>query len=495
MSKMLDKYLEGLVKEAQDTTSEHAELSKLSAADLAKLAGIKLAGDKCGKCGSTMAKDGSMMKCSCGMMKAAAMPGLGAVRAANVVGGALAGAGAGAIGGGEGNRGKGALIGAGVGGLGGALGPKAVMKSMGAKGARQAQTGANRLTRYMNHGVRDASSAQSAVHALKKHPEELARLTSVMHRNTMGSLATLPAAGLAAHALTPSKEVRASAVDDLKRALPFIDDAIDVSIRMHQKSERDKAKKASADTNPITEILSDPLLQKVAGAGKTWAKHVKNLAQKGLKPHPEAGHAPIPIPKTTRKLTAAESAAHKDWVSPKPKFNKETGRMTAFKRSPPPEKNASAEKTASAIILEKIEQVKNAAAEDRIGSIELNPEDMRESAMEAAAREDVEGRGKRWGIGSGIAGGVGGTMAGAGIGRLLQPKIGPWGYAAAPLLGGLGASVGHWAGQAHGAEEALHDKLVEALRQRQAAQSGFESGIGAAGGGDMGDGYPFDQGR
>lgn len=66
----LDKYLEGLVKQADDEERERARVDGLSFEELAHMAGIKLAESVCSKCGGTMEKSSTMSKCSgCGGMK------------------------------------------------------------------------------------------------------------------------------------------------------------------------------------------------------------------------------------------------------------------------------------------------------------------------------------------------------------------------------------------------------------------------------------------
>jgi hypothetical protein len=69
---MLDKYLELLTKQASSEETLKETLKTMSFGELAKLAGVKLAGDVCAKCGSHMPKKGEMYKCACGMMKSAA---------------------------------------------------------------------------------------------------------------------------------------------------------------------------------------------------------------------------------------------------------------------------------------------------------------------------------------------------------------------------------------------------------------------------------------
>lgn len=67
---MLDQYLEDLAKEASVKQERRQHLETMDIQDLARVAGVKLAMTKCSKCGGDMHKEGSMMKCSCGMMKA-----------------------------------------------------------------------------------------------------------------------------------------------------------------------------------------------------------------------------------------------------------------------------------------------------------------------------------------------------------------------------------------------------------------------------------------
>jgi hypothetical protein len=108
-------------------------------------------------------------------------------------------------------------------------------------------------------------------------------------------------------------------------------------------------------------------------------------------------------------------------------------------------------------------------------------EELKESVEEAKAREDVPGRAKRWGIGGGIGGGLAGGAAGYGIGHLLtRGKTGvlPW----AARLGGTavggagGGALGAFLGHRHGAQEAQADQLLEAIRARQAFGTGAETG-------------------
>jgi hypothetical protein len=69
---MLDRYLKELEKEAaaQDTSFEQ-QFSSMSAEELAKVAGITLPENCCPKCASIMEKQGSILHCTCGMMKKA----------------------------------------------------------------------------------------------------------------------------------------------------------------------------------------------------------------------------------------------------------------------------------------------------------------------------------------------------------------------------------------------------------------------------------------
>ena len=120
----------------------------------------------------------------------------------------------------------------------------------------------------------------------------------------------------------------------------------------------------------------------------------------------------------------------------------------------------------------------------KLGVIDLTKDDLQSAIEEAREREDIPGRAKRWGVGGGVMGGIAGTGVGAGIGRLLQSKVGPWGYAAAPALGAAGALAGRGLGVEHGAEEALADRLVAIARQRVAEQRGVGEGL------ELGQGFP-----
>jgi hypothetical protein len=67
---MLDRYLEGLVKEAKKQ-ERASTLSALDMDDLAKLAGIRSAPSMCPKCGDAMTKVAGYLRCTCGVMKLA----------------------------------------------------------------------------------------------------------------------------------------------------------------------------------------------------------------------------------------------------------------------------------------------------------------------------------------------------------------------------------------------------------------------------------------
>lgn len=71
---MFEQYLEELQKEAAAMDEQEAlynQLKNLPVTDLAKIAGIELPESLCPVCASTMEKMGSVMHCTCGMMKKA----------------------------------------------------------------------------------------------------------------------------------------------------------------------------------------------------------------------------------------------------------------------------------------------------------------------------------------------------------------------------------------------------------------------------------------
>jgi len=115
---------------------------------------------------------------------------------------------------------------------------------------------------------------------------------------------------------------------------------------------------------------------------------------------------------------------------------------------------------------------------DKLGQ-DFDRSELEESMGEAMEREDVPGRAKRWALGSGAAGTLGGAALGMGLGRISGRKWVPW--VASPLLGMAGGAGGAFLGARHGAEEALADQAVSrirALRAHQAGlQSGYESGV------------------
>lgn len=66
----LNKYLEGLVKEAETKIAARSRFADIPIRDLLSIAGVKMASTKCGGCGSDLEK-GSNYKCACGMKMAA----------------------------------------------------------------------------------------------------------------------------------------------------------------------------------------------------------------------------------------------------------------------------------------------------------------------------------------------------------------------------------------------------------------------------------------
>jgi hypothetical protein len=212
---MLNRYLEGLVKQAESEET----LDRLSIGELAKLAGLKLAAHTCDKCGGSMTKSGDMMKCGCGFTKTAlVMPaGIGKAvgagmnvlkahpRLATAAGAGLAGAGIGAVAGGPGHRLSGAMTGGALGAAGGAFAPEigkgvSKLKSMatgapaaGPKGLLTAPSTTLPKPDIMQGGQKIAASKTAGFH-VGEIPEVVGgKLLSV--GRTMASHPTATAAG------------------------------------------------------------------------------------------------------------------------------------------------------------------------------------------------------------------------------------------------------------------------------------------------------------
>jgi hypothetical protein len=122
-----------------------------------------------------------------------------------------------------------------------------------------------------------------------------------------------------------------------------------------------------------------------------------------------------------------------------------------------------------------------AALLNKLAGPELTPEDLQGAIEGAQAREDIEGRGQRAGIGGAAAGGLGGALGGGalgyGVGSLLhRPGLGATIGGAA---GGMGGGVaGYEMGKQHGADAAAADRAVSMLRALRARDQGVEEGIG-----------------
>jgi len=320
--------------------------------------------------------------------------------------------------------------------------------------------------------------------------------------------------------LNKGMKKKASAADDLRKVLPFVEDVGELGLRtLMQKQREEKQKKASA--NPITEVLADPGLQKAAIGMSMLGKAMPALgartttaiggAAKAARPMATAAQKAAPMMRgvgggalSAKEMSAGQGLGQKMMGGIKnmmgggvkaptpmavPKMASANPLVLALQKigsAPANELAALMEKlsissleefgkVASAVLPSGAEMILQKVA--KLGVIDLTKDDLQSAIEEAREREDIPGRAKRWGIGGGVAGGLAGTGIGAGIGRMLQGKVGPWGYAAAPVMGAAGAMAGRGLGVEHGAEEALADRMVELARQRVAEQQGIGEGL------------------
>lgn len=118
-------------------------------------------------------------------------------------------------------------------------------------------------------------------------------------------------------------------------------------------------------------------------------------------------------------------------------------------------------------------------------SVRFKGSEVQEALEEAKAREDIEGRSRRWqlaggALGAGIGAGASGALGGM-IAKGLGAKSALTGTALGMLGGGLGGGyLGARIGKQEGAEEAAADQIVAAMRARRNQNIGAVHGYMAA---------------
>lgn len=542
----LDKYLQGLVKQAEAEARERARVDGLSFGELAHIAGIKLAESVCSECGGTMEKGGAMYKCSgCGMRKHAKVPesfkqNMEKVRAVQnsdepgaevpsnlgkasdqkkeagvssflekhpelgmrLLGGTIgtgAGAGLGALTAGSGNRLEGALTGGTIGGALGAAQPM-ILATSGLAAGNQLGRGLQRLTGLTAKQVRPA--AEAAVFPGAAVPAAIAGgAGGLIPRALKKQQAKVQAAQ------DPGKPGAEKATgESLKKKESSVGDAAGrVLAKFAQDTEYPIEAKFVPGVNAATHALTRPevaaqSLESLrsaglrgmgygagigAGAGALSGGLLGLLKSRGWR-------EPLALGALGTGVGALSGAVIGPTITQERKLRELLNRAGIERTGALLPTHRFTEEAAEKYLPP--EGVKTSAP------IDLSKEELMEAIEAAKAREDITGRSQRWGtaggIGGGALGGLSGGLGGYGLGRLIGSKV-PALSTAAPIggallgatAGGLGGGLlGARTGREEGAEEAAADLLVSRLRQGAAGQRGAMAGYlaGLRRGVDMG---------
>ena len=438
---MLNRYLEGLVKQAESEET----LDRLTISELAKLAGLKLAAHTCDKCGGSMTKSGDMMKCGCGFTKTAlVMPaGIGKAvgagmnllkahpRLATAAGAGLAGAGIGAVAGGPGHRLSGAMTGGALGAAGGAFAPEI------GKG----------VTKLKSMATPGGTPTAPAVKGMLPKPDIM---------QSGAKIASVKTAGL-------------------KQLAPLMEDATDVAIRLTGKStpheQPPSHEELQARLNKITGEDHAPQLHlpKTAGLkdmGKKVVEHVK-----GMKGTYQAARKP--------KGLFGGGGGKGRWAAAMHTAKKYPGTSAAV-----PSVGLAAGGAAVLHHKKKESSVQLVEVGDAVGRLLAKT-----AALPPNELSDLlkgVGRGLTTAVGAGT-GAVTGGAVGAGVGAARAEKGHRWGGA---LRGGLaGGALGGVGGAALGQPEVLSRVVPHQFNSNRAVRTAAKwgpgvglAGLGAAGG-------------
>ena len=511
MANQLDLYLETIAQGSMEKEAAQKTFGPASAAELAKLAGIKLAEDVCSSCGSHMTKLGSIHRCECGAMKKACGSGKappkakskmpiatskkktasnesfvepqrqrgarGALNALTgspsglvykqdaadrVQSGALKGLGVGALGGG------------GIGALLGALAHGKGQRLLGAaSGAVPGVLGGGLMGAGVGMGkaeegyLKDRGITSSGFW-LPKHrfTQEAAQKYLEPEDEPVKEGSLVKAADFAKAA-----EAYDAFEGDLNKVAAYLQaegmskEAIGGVLKSIGQGARGMWR-ALRGTGASGQTLGQAASRAAGGVGeaaKTYGKGIKETFQRGGMGLRDAGGGAFTNARGGT-LGALSAVAQKN-----PELAVGGGALLG----------AGAYKAASV----DLDSIADAAGRILAKHANLDMDELRESVEEAKAREDIPGRAKSWQRAGGLGGAIGGGLGGMGIGYGASKLMGGKGRLLAPLIGGAagsfaGGAAGQHFGKQHGAEEAAADKMVSMLRAMRAARMGAQSAGG-----------------
>lgn len=500
----LDLHLEQMVKEASAEVELEAFLDRANAAELAKLAGVELAEGVCPQCASEMQKLGSIYQCSCGMTKKANVLRMGAGKGATLAREMMPGGTRMLSGAPQTAEQAAAKLFTGVGG--------------GAPTARElASTGKLRQmaaalkARMPSRAASPPLEGMAVTAAAKELPPELAanaaKTEAVQDPETPGAEVPETSGTEESKGDDKGKESKMKCASIANFAQAVIASDGNVKLAFHVLADAgftdlgfsDEDIEKNAFLGQAAKTLGTGLKgawqtlragsagggglraaagqagQAVKGFGGDVAKGVRSYGQQVGDTY-RAGKEGL---RQTGEGVAGVTGGHREGVM---------GGLGAVARRHPglvagaaalPVAGGLAYKAASAQGVLKVGDIAGRLMAKT--ALELTPEEVGEAIEEAKAREDIPGRAASWGRRGAALGGLGGAGVGAGLGFGASKLLGGKGKVLGPVLGGLagaggGGVLGHRIGREEGAEEAAADRLVSMLRGRKAYMAGGQHG-------------------